>query len=137
MPGTVQHVISFLRGKKKCLVKNGRPLGVLILELESEVFLVFIFFMLGGWVDRSIDGWAGWLVGLGWLDWETGDWMVESGGRGERVRGGEEEKGRKGEREEKKEGRASHSRPTDRPTDRCALRSSLSLLALPPPSPST
>jgi len=24
--------------EKKCLVKNGRPLGVLILELESEVF---------------------------------------------------------------------------------------------------
>ena len=60
--------------------------------------------------------------------------MVESGGREERVRGGRR---RKGEGEKEKRRRKSIAFPTDRPTDRCALRSSLSLLALPPPSPST
>ena len=57
-------------------MKNGRPLGVLILELESEVFFIFLFFMLGGWVDRSIDGWAGWLAGrVGLVG--LGDWRLD------------------------------------------------------------
>jgi len=135
VPGTIQHVTSFFALEKKSFMKKGRLLEffflILILELESEVFIFIFIFIYVGWVGGRINQWLAGRVGLGWLGWETGDWMVEGGERRERGKGGGGKRKREKGRKRREEGRASHSRPTDR----CALRSSLSLLALPPPLP--
>lgn len=44
-------------------MKNGRQLGFLILELESEVFIFIFLCWVGGWIDQWLAAQIG-LVGL-------------------------------------------------------------------------